>query len=122
MGFFRVALLIFVLCAAPLAFGQDDWSKVSDGLPPDFGATLDENPDRSCVPDFVVWEFPYTHTADLRGAGNDCSFSQRERPPLRNSHHTRGTLHFFAMQFNFGCQFLHLSHLGMLRRDYSCLE
>jgi len=74
MGFFRVALLILVLCTAPLAFGQDDWSKVSDGLPPDFGATLDENPDRSCVPDFVVWEFPYTRTADLRGAGNDCSF------------------------------------------------
>ncbi len=73
-GFFRVALLILVLSTVPVVFAQDDWSIINDGMPPDFGTTLDEDPGRSCVPDFVVTAFPYTHTADLRGAVNDCSF------------------------------------------------
>jgi hypothetical protein len=71
---FHVVLLFLVFCATPFAYARDDWSVINDALPPDYGTALDESSNRDCVPDFIVTTFPYMNTADLRGAGNGCSF------------------------------------------------
>ncbi|MBM3325195.1 MAG: hypothetical protein FJY66_05965, partial [Calditrichaeota bacterium] len=72
----KVLWLIVLLLALGLggfsAFGQNDWSTGAESSAP-FGPVLDGDPERSCNPDSVAGTFPYTNTADLRGAGNDCS-------------------------------------------------
>lgn len=70
------ALGILILWAASFAYGEGD--RLDDASSPYFERSLDEIPQRECAPDFVVDEFPYTNTADLRGASNDCPFLNGE--------------------------------------------
>jgi hypothetical protein len=67
-----LVLGLLALQAGPLAFGQGDLPTGRDASLPHFGQVLDEMVDRPCAPDFVVQAFPYAHTANLTGAGNDC--------------------------------------------------
>jgi hypothetical protein len=77
------------------AFGQDDWSAES-ALPSFLGPTLDDNSGRTCAPDFVVQSFPYSNTADLRGAGNDCSLLSGE-DHIYEIHITQEGLYTFSL-------------------------
>lgn len=69
---FTLGILIFL--AATFSYGQSDWQVWQDASLPDFDTRLDELPETLCTPDFIVDVFPYSNTADLHGAGNDCPF------------------------------------------------
>ena len=72
------AIVLVLICLTfgwtTMAFGQGDWVEVDELAFPKAGSHLDDPPERPCAADFVVAEFPYSNTADLDDAGNDCPF------------------------------------------------
>ena len=66
----RIRLMVLGLVATCLLVGtawSDDWSERHTSA-----SGLDTEPPAPCVADFQVSSLPYTHSATLTGAGNDC--------------------------------------------------